>query len=821
MSNNQNGQQSNNSSKLNLTNSEQFRGFLLSKNLRPYSQLGNSGVDNSTRYFETVLSNLVPKRTESLLDIGKEYYEKLTSNNPFGKIEKIDSAEAINTLDGPVSVDQIGNGKTEEYTSANSKLELVNDFFIDVAAIVNRYKPEGGFKESYLSSDNIVPKYVGSSQMYPNYSIIQKNITSFAQKDGTLNKYIPLEGYIGPYTLEDNLPNLEGGDIGSYPNFSKINNRNWIEYQKVIASINQYIPENGYVNEISLNVNVKPKNSEKGNEYRSSTLSEKDILEKIKEESIINRYQPKNGLFNAYSNRLVSLPKLSNGTDEYTNQSNNLDNYTYANQTAAAAINKFIPQNGYNEEVFLKLNSLIKTNKDIGGYSSSSRSNEDIIKKVKDEVTINRYQPENGMYNIYENSIYTLNKLRGGSKAYSNSSEILKQNSTNPQKEAASINKFKPIGGYSNEISMGLYTLPVGSGRFDEYIASALEDEEIIKKTKESTLVNKYQPFGGEYNKYTYVFNTLSKPNGGSSEYTSSSNIIGELSIENQIFALTSNKYAPQAGSNLPINVNSISLINESERQTEYPSNLRPINEIPQKVLSDVSLNRYMALEGNLNSYSNRTTILPKITNGAQEYTNSDLFSLMINKKSRDESASINKFRPIDGYNYEISFSIQTIKNGDNINSEYFASTKDEQDFLKNTSEETRLNRYQPQQGLFSLYSINLNSLTKLEGGSQEYNIDNNSLIIFNKLNQTEAGLTNKYAPQNGFINFAEINTFVVPRGDYAQVEYPNNLKPNLELEKEKKIGLSLNRYIANNGQLDFDSQTIKIIQKVNSGAEH
>ena len=67
---------------------------------------------------------------------------------------------------------QIKNSEQQvEYSLQYAELELLSEFFIDAAAVVNRFIPDGGYTYTYYSSEKILTKDTIKGAEYPNFTI--------------------------------------------------------------------------------------------------------------------------------------------------------------------------------------------------------------------------------------------------------------------------------------------------------------------------------------------------------------------------------------------------------------------------------------------------------------------------------------------------------------------------------------------------------------------------------------------------------------------------------------------------------------------------
>jgi hypothetical protein len=168
-----------NNSSLSFKNSETFRNNLVTRNLKPYVVEGAFSADENNRYFEYSLSDQSPKDSEDLSkDILVEANEQ-TKINVYGLAGKIDGADLLGPNGGAVSMQQAGTGNLQvkqseqqvQYGGQYAELELLSEFFIDSAAVVNRFTPEDGYVYTYYSSEKILTKDNLKGNEYPNFTI--------------------------------------------------------------------------------------------------------------------------------------------------------------------------------------------------------------------------------------------------------------------------------------------------------------------------------------------------------------------------------------------------------------------------------------------------------------------------------------------------------------------------------------------------------------------------------------------------------------------------------------------------------------------------
>ena len=163
---------------LSIAGSAQFRELLIAKNLAPYNIDGVYSYQGETSPYQVVLSDFVPIDTPNVSETGIDDASVGMILNKYGPGTKILDGADIISSDGAVSYSQAGQGSIfggtveskKEYDQSSANIQLVNEFFIDVNAVVNTYIPEGGYVYSYVSSDNIQPKGAQGGAPYPNFN---------------------------------------------------------------------------------------------------------------------------------------------------------------------------------------------------------------------------------------------------------------------------------------------------------------------------------------------------------------------------------------------------------------------------------------------------------------------------------------------------------------------------------------------------------------------------------------------------------------------------------------------------------------------------
>jgi hypothetical protein len=164
---------------LTFDGSQEFRNKLLAKNLPSYKIEGvySSSSGNKTYAYQPsdVVPNDTPNVSENIFDDAQE----ATVANKYGPGGIVlDSGSLVSAGGGgQVSMNQAGTGDVNDkssesqqpYSEKSANLQLLNDFYVDAAAVVNRYSPPGGYNGTFISTENIQPKTNTKSGEYPNF----------------------------------------------------------------------------------------------------------------------------------------------------------------------------------------------------------------------------------------------------------------------------------------------------------------------------------------------------------------------------------------------------------------------------------------------------------------------------------------------------------------------------------------------------------------------------------------------------------------------------------------------------------------------------
>ena len=166
---------------LTFAGSESFRNALVAKNLKPYKTEGSYSYDESNQNYPVVFGDLTPVNTvdHTVPLIGEN--KAATLMNIYGSGAVTDGADLL-AGGGGVSYQQAGVGNVQvlqseqqvEYSQSFAELELLSEFYINSAAVVNRYIPQDGYIYTYVNSEKILPKKELVGNEYPNF-ILEDN----------------------------------------------------------------------------------------------------------------------------------------------------------------------------------------------------------------------------------------------------------------------------------------------------------------------------------------------------------------------------------------------------------------------------------------------------------------------------------------------------------------------------------------------------------------------------------------------------------------------------------------------------------------------
>ena len=149
---------------LTLQGSKEYRDFLLTKNLPPYT-IENSFAPNGQGLGQvTNLTSTVPSNVIDSQALSDDVYDEAQSAivfNKYGPTEILDGAELISqpTTDLTVTQTEYIGGDVVEKNQSN----------IDIISVLNRFNPENGYADLFIVTDNILVKD-GFSGTYPKFN---------------------------------------------------------------------------------------------------------------------------------------------------------------------------------------------------------------------------------------------------------------------------------------------------------------------------------------------------------------------------------------------------------------------------------------------------------------------------------------------------------------------------------------------------------------------------------------------------------------------------------------------------------------------------
>ena len=147
---------------LSFNGSENFRKTLVSRNLKPYKVEGSFSSAESQQNYTADLTDSSPVDTPNVSDSIYEEPKLNTIINIYGPAGNfIDGAELVNSLDIPQPPRPVSTGQEigqNEYNPNFTKLDIVNEIFIDNVAVVNRYTPEGNYDDLFVVDEKILAK---------------------------------------------------------------------------------------------------------------------------------------------------------------------------------------------------------------------------------------------------------------------------------------------------------------------------------------------------------------------------------------------------------------------------------------------------------------------------------------------------------------------------------------------------------------------------------------------------------------------------------------------------------------------------------------
>ena len=155
---------------LSFNGSENFRKTLVSRNLKPYKIEGSFSSAESQQNYTVNLTDSSPVDTPNVSDSIYEEPKLNTIINIYGPAGNfIDGAEVVNSLDIPQPPRPVSTGEEigqNEYNPNFTKLDIINETFIDNVAVVNRYTPEGNYDDLFIVDEKILAKTLQQSGVY-------------------------------------------------------------------------------------------------------------------------------------------------------------------------------------------------------------------------------------------------------------------------------------------------------------------------------------------------------------------------------------------------------------------------------------------------------------------------------------------------------------------------------------------------------------------------------------------------------------------------------------------------------------------------------
>ena len=187
---------------LSLEGSEQFRKKLVARNLPPYEVNGVFRSNADPQNFVSELTDAQPIDTQNISSEIFKNASVLTRVNKFGG-EIIDGAGLITVTPLEQGDNQDNPPKQEEYNPNETRLDIVNEFFIDNAEIVNRYIPNDGYQDLFFVTEKILPKETPKGA-YPKFVFTNYNLSDIlsGQFDNIQDSYL---SQISAQYLNDSL----------------------------------------------------------------------------------------------------------------------------------------------------------------------------------------------------------------------------------------------------------------------------------------------------------------------------------------------------------------------------------------------------------------------------------------------------------------------------------------------------------------------------------------------------------------------------------------------------------------------------------------
>ena len=134
-------------STLSFASSSSFRNSLMGRNLAEYSIQGAYSPPSGPKNFEVILSD------SPVIDSPNEYISKDTFSNRLYPLNKYGPESGynieINYNNAPLPVDS----NQGEYNPNDTNMDLLNEFYIDLAYITNKYGPNDGYNDMVVVTD--------------------------------------------------------------------------------------------------------------------------------------------------------------------------------------------------------------------------------------------------------------------------------------------------------------------------------------------------------------------------------------------------------------------------------------------------------------------------------------------------------------------------------------------------------------------------------------------------------------------------------------------------------------------------------------------
>lgn len=154
-------------SSLDFQSSELFRKKLVTRNLKPYNVEGAFDYSVTNPYYETnVVDNSVVDSQSVSVNVNKTAQQEIIPNvfGPTGGFENAADVLSINTQ--PTS--ENSSNQLEYWPLQNeTNMDLINEPWIDLAQVVNRFIPNDGYEGMYYADTKILPKNEGVKEYNP------------------------------------------------------------------------------------------------------------------------------------------------------------------------------------------------------------------------------------------------------------------------------------------------------------------------------------------------------------------------------------------------------------------------------------------------------------------------------------------------------------------------------------------------------------------------------------------------------------------------------------------------------------------------------